>query len=393
MAAKVQWYRDAWWVMTHANGRRYRRRIGPARSDRRAAEEIARKVNGALALGTFAPDAERARALPCTEELRRWHAAYGPTMKPSYRVLAADVIERHLAPFFRDRDLRELSEEDLLAYTRAKLEAGLAPATIRNHLSALRRVLSLREREGKITRNPARGLGSLMRRVGRAIAAETEEAEHWTRAEVEILLGVAREREPRFAPLLALLVATGLRRGEALGLQWADVDFDSRALTVRRAITKEGLTTPKSGRSRRVPLTPALAEELLDLLGRRRREGLARGWADVPPWVFCSEVGTPWEPRNVERSWQRVRRRAQALGVRPLKLHSTRHTWATLALGAGRSVRWVADVLGHADPALTLRVYAHALRAEEADLSFADFGGPGRPYTAPVGDRWRGRSV
>jgi len=97
------------------------------------------------------------------------------------------------------------------------------------------------------------------------------------------------------------------------------------------------------------------------------------------------------QPRNVERVWYRVRRRAQAQGVRPLKLHCTRHTWATLALQAGKSVRWVADVLGHADPVLTLRVYAHAMREEERDLSFAEFGpagegaedGSGRLYTSP----------
>ena len=68
-------------------------------------------------------------------------------------------------------------------------------------------------------------------------------------------------------------------------------------------------------------------------------------------------------------------------------VHCVRHTWATLALEAGRSVRWVADVLGHADPALTLRVYTHAIRVEETDLSFADFGGRRRArrrlWTAP----------
>jgi hypothetical protein len=56
---------------------------------------------------------------------------------------------------------------------------------------------------------------------------------------------------------------------------------------------------------------------------------------------------------------------------------------ATFALHAGRNIRWVADQLRHADPALTLRVYAHAMRNEETDLSFAEFGDPKRPYTAP----------
>ena len=63
-----------------------------------------------------------------------------------------------------------------------------------------------------------------------------------------------------------------------------------------------------------------------------------------------------------------------------------------MALKSGKSIRWVADQLGHADPALTLRVYAHALREEETDLSFADFDGPKRPYTAPTQTAAVGRS-
>jgi integrase len=92
--------------------------------------------------------------------------------------------------------------------------------------------------------------------------------------------------------------------------------------------------------------------------------------------VFCSEAGTPLDERNVTRTWERVRRRAQKAGVRPLKLHTTRHTFASLALAAGRSIRWVADQLGHSNPAFTLRPYAHALPVEDEDLGFADFGEP-----------------
>ncbi|MGB0622128.1 MAG: tyrosine-type recombinase/integrase [Myxococcota bacterium] len=90
-----------------------------------------------------------------------------------------------------------------------------------------------------------------------------------------------------------------------------------------------------------------------------------------------------YQPRRALKI--RSRRGAQPLGVRPLRIHDARHTWATFALHAGKNIRWVSDQLGHTDPAFTLRVYALALREEETDLSFADFGGPGRPKTAQNG--------
>jgi integrase len=98
-------------------------------------------------------------------------------------------------------------------------------------------------------------------------------------------------------------------------------------------------------------MPPALASELFDLLAERRKQVVHRGWQSVPVWVFCALDGDSWVERHFSRFWERLRRRAQKDGVRPLRLHATRHTWATLALQAGKSVRWVADQLGHALPA------------------------------------------
>ncbi len=385
MAAKVKWDRGAWWVFTHFEGRRKKKRIGRSKAEKRQAEEIARKINANLALGTFKPEPER--ALPCDAELRHWHATYSPTMKRSYRLSTRALIEKHLVPYFGSADLRALRESDLLAFVSRKLGEGLAPRTIRNALAIVRRVLNLAQREGRVDRNAASRIGELMRRVVRQSAKEVEEIQFWTRQEAAALIALACEHEPRFSPMLMFLFSTGARRGEALGLRWEDVDFDSRTIRIRRSITYGELTTPKSGRGRTVAMSPGLAEEFFDLLASRRREVLARGWRDVPPHVFCSEAGTPQDGGNVSRIWSRFRRRAQAHGIRPLKLHATRHTWATLALESGKSIRWVADQLGHADPALTLRVYAHVLPQQESDLSFANFGAPKRPYTAPGSGR------
>jgi len=136
-----------------------------------------------------------------------------------------------------------------------------------------------------------------------------------------------------------------MRRGEVLGLKWEDVDFERQRILICRSITVGQVTTPKSGRMRSIAMAPSLGELLIDLLAKRHREAVANGWPEVPSWVFCSEAGGPLDAANLERTWRRVRRRAQKLGVRPLKLHATRHTWASWALAAGKSVRWVADQL------------------------------------------------
>jgi len=386
MAAKVVWYRGAWWIRTHAHGKKHDRRIGPAKADKRQAQEITRKINAALALGQYEPQRRREKPLPCDAALRRWHRTYTPTFKPSFEAESARIIQNHLAPFFGSKDLRQIREADLLKYIGEKIEAGLAPITIQTQLSLLRRVLSLAHREGLITRNPAAGLGGLMRRVDRRTAGEAKEVDSWTRVEVTALLGLAREHEQRLYPALSVLFSTGLRRGELLGLKWADVDFEQRRIHVRRAYVLGQVTSPKSGRGRYVAMPVGLGSLLLDLLAQRRRECLARGWSDVPEWVFPGETGSPLDVNNFERSWRRLRRRAQKNGVRPLKLHCTRHTWASFALSSGKSVRWVADQLGHASPMLTLKTYAHAIREEEADLSFADFSvseGSERLYASP----------
>ncbi len=81
-------------------------------------------------------------------------------------------------------------------------------------MSVLRRVMTLLERDGKLDRNPASRIGELMRRVDQAALPDTSEVDAWTRSEVQKLLATAREHEPRFAPLLLLLLSTGMRRGE-----------------------------------------------------------------------------------------------------------------------------------------------------------------------------------
>lgn len=296
------------------------------------------------------------------------------------------VSENH----FRDHilpDLGAVRSGSRVLIPRTALETWLAPGTIKNTLSLLRMVLNQLVNDGRLIRNPAANAGRIARQVQNANSKETETREAFNREEAATLLAIAQRHEPKFAPLLELLFATGMRRGEAIGLKWADLDFGQHRITVRRSITSQGQSTPKSGKERRVVMTSRLEESLFDLLTDLNQARIKKGWPEVPEWVFCSGTGTAPDPRNVERVWYRVRRRAQKEGVRPLPLHSARHSWATWALQAGKNIRWVADQLGHADPSTTLTNYAHAMHEDDQDLSFLELpDGTGRHKTAPVAE-------
>ncbi len=96
MAAKVVWYRNSWWVRTHAAGKKHDRKVGPTKAHKREAGEIARKINAALALGQYEPKGRTEKPLPCDIALRQWHRTYSPTFKLSFETESARIIETHL---------------------------------------------------------------------------------------------------------------------------------------------------------------------------------------------------------------------------------------------------------------------------------------------------------
>ena len=156
-------------------------------------------------------------------------------------------------------------------------------------------------------------------------------------------------------------------------MKWSDVDFNRKRITIRRARVNSRTVLPKHRRRgdkpRTVVITPAM-ESALRGLGtfRYRKSG---------GWVFASKNGTPVEGTTVFRAWTRIRQRLAEKNIRTLTMHSLRHTFATLSLEAGRSVKWVSQQLGHRDASLTLNTYAHALPSEEYDLSFLPEAGAG----------------
>jgi integrase len=224
---------------------------------------------------------------------------------------------------------------------------GLAVNTVKGIARTLSVVLSQAVEDEKLLANPALRLGRYLRRGDEPPA----EIHPLNGDEAARLVRMAREHFPRWHPWVLCALRTGLRLGELLGLQWGDVDWNGRFLLIQRNIVKGVLTSPKSHQRRRVDMSVQLAETLLAWRRAQREHWLKKG-GNAPLWVFPSRTGTALEERNVRHVFTRMLEKAELLQ-------------------AGAPITYVSQQLGHADAAITLRVYAHYLpdaSRKEVDL-------------------------
>jgi integrase len=178
----------------------------------------------------------------------------------------------------------------------------------------------------------------------------------------EVRTFLQASRDDRLHALYVVLALLGLRRSEALGLRWDDVDLEQGLLMVRHGLQRiDGrlqLLPPKTRRSRRtVPLPTFLLEALVAHRERqdRERRDLATDWPDLG-FVFTTPVGTPVHPRNCTRVVQKA---LKAAGVRTVRLHDFRHGCVSVLLAAGVPPRTTMEIAGHTTVEMTMNVYGH----------------------------------
>jgi integrase len=209
-------------------------------------------------------------------------------------------------------------------------------------------------RWGRIARNPADMSDPP------TTSTRTPQVKAWTAATLRTFLEATRGDE--LWPLWLVMATTGLRRGEALGLRWCDIDFDTGRARVTQTVTAIGWQIhhgqPKTAAGRRpVALDPATVVVLADLrAGGRDRDGL----------VFCGDDGEALHP---ERVYQACRRAVTRHRLPPIALHGLRHTWATIALEQGVHPRVVQERLGHSNIAITLQIYSHVMPTMHDDAA------------------------
>jgi integrase len=289
-----------------------------------------------------------------------WLAAIKPTIRPSTHYSSRN-LQLHVLPRLGSVQLRRIDAGMLNTLYAALLAdgrkdhvgGGLSPRTVRYVHTIIHRALKDAVKWGRLARNPA-GAANPPKAVCRP------ESITWTADQLRTFL--EGTRTSRYSAAYLLLATTGLRRGEALGLRWQDLDLDAGRASIRQTVIAIKHTvvigTPKTAKGRRtVTLDTGTVAALRE---HRRRQAAERllmgaGWTDND-LVFCHPDGTMLHPERFSRGFTEA---VYRIGLPRIRLHDLRHGWATLALQAGIHPKVVQERLGHANIGITLDTYSH----------------------------------
>lgn len=287
--------------------------------------------------------------------LDRWlDGSVKGSVRPSTYESYERMIRNHLKPGLGKRKLKTLAPDHVQYFYRAKLDAGLAPGTVRLMHAVLTRALDQAVKWGAVGRNVCKATTPPQPNPEEIKPLDAENAKR--------LLEVATG--DRLEALYVLAVTAGLRIGELLGLKWEDLDANAGILRIRRtksqAKTGPTFTAPKNGKGRSIRLTRQAVEALKAHKASQNAERLKIGdlWEENG-LVFCTHGGRPLDFHNLRAtSFKALLERA---GLPHMRFHDLRHTCATLLLSRGHHPKLVQELLGHASVALTLDRYSHVL--------------------------------
>ena len=326
----------------------------------RSQAEVKEKLRQAIG-ETQALDITKAGKYTVGEWMEVWFQDYAKIkVRPSSHQTYQGYIHNHIRPNIGDIPLEKLTSLDLQKFYKKlltegrvdRVEAkgqpkGLSAKTVRNIHQILSSALKLAQEQRLILTNPAEGCA----------LPRVEHQEMKTLTTVQLASFFREARESGVFELYYLELATGLRRGELLGLKWEDVDLERGDLRVRRQVSRiNGEVVEAPLKTKNAYRTLPLAEDTVSVLREQRRK------VGNSPWVFPSPNGGPISPDSVLHMLHRVLKRA---GLPKVRFHDLRHTFATLALQNGVDVKTVSGMLGHFSAGFTLDTYAHITSAAQ----------------------------
>lgn len=336
-----------YWIFINHQGKRKSKKIGSKTAANRVKKEIERK----LALGHL--EIKKKKSSTFKEYSDIWETITLPSIcKPSTISDYKALLRNHILPELKNVELSQINRMTVKNFLMQKYNSGLSQSTVSHIKSVISGVLSLAVDDEQIPSNPALKLGKIF--IEKKI---NDVADPLNRNELSILLDTFVKKFPKHYPLALLLARTGMRFGEALALQWGDIDFNGRFITIKRNFVRNKVQTPKNGKSRHVDMSIQLTQTLSNLKHARKIETVKRGWPEVPEWLFINTVGKPIHADN----WRKriFGKALEQSGLRKIRIHDLRHTYASLLIQAGESLAYIKDQLGHHSISITVDTYGH----------------------------------
>ena len=286
----------------------------------------------------------------------RWFNTYIVTRKPN-TIATYKKILRAIQPAFGDKQLNSITTNDIQEYLNKNKD--LSKKTLKERVARISQILDSAKEDGLIDTNPAKS---------RRIVIPTDKQETREAISLDIIRTVIRKSaqlDEKSKRLLLLLITTGGRRGEVLGLQWQDIDTDNNVIHIRRNVTHAngnhpvvGTTKTKAG-IRDVPYEPAI-RSVIDPTGKQ-------------PDAFILDGAEPTMPMTMtmyNNTWNRIIKAIPEL--KPYSAHYFRHTYTTLLSEyTDATPKTIQAMAGHKDIRTTMSIYEHA-RKEKIDKASTD---------------------
>lgn len=288
-------------------------------------------------------------------------------LKQSTYVSYEGYIRNHYKPAMGNMELRDITPRLLQQFYNYKItQEGLSPKTVLNMNLCLHKALEHAVKEGYILSNPA-SLINLSR-------GEKPQIEILTRDEQSLLMQASYLH--RYGVFIRLVLLTGIRLGELLGMRWEDIDFHSSMMNINRTLnrlpipnlpdnydgprTEIVIQTPKSKNSlRSIPLLPMVMQDILNWRSIQIQDAMiAEENYFESGFIVTNELGGYIEPRTFKDYYNAV---LELAGLRHFTFHALRHTFASRAMEQGMDAKTLSILLGHYSVSFTLDTYTHVL--------------------------------
>ena len=340
-------------------------KLADTKPNRKKMQQVLDKIEAEITLGTFdyskyfpgSKNAEKIAAAqsrtggtqPTTttplykEFTETWFNECQPLWRRSHIATVRSTLDKHLLPAFGDKAVGEITKADTLAF-RAEL-AKLPGRSGNTTLSAktINRVIQI---HGQILEEASDRFGfpNHVSKIKR-IKQQRVDIHPFTLPEVNQIISTVRADYRQF---MIVRFFTGMRTGEILGLQWKYVDFERRQILIRETLVRGEMEYTKTDGSQR---EIDMSQPVFDALKAQHEST-----GDLSGFVFCNQAGEAIDLDNfTNRVWYPLLRHLNLAKRRP---YQTRHTSATLWLGAGENPEWIARQMGHADTTMLFKTYS-----------------------------------